>query len=39
MNDQGQCEGCESLAHELAEAKRENEQLRASLSELGADPW
>ena len=26
--DQGQCEKCESLAHELAEVKRENEQLR-----------
>ena len=33
MNDQGQCETCESLAHELAEVKRENEQLRAILSD------
>ena len=32
MNDQGQCETCESLAHELAEVKQENEQLRAILS-------
>lgn len=32
MNDQGQCETCESLAHELAEEKRENEQLWAILS-------
>jgi len=31
--DQGQCEKCESLAHELAEVKRENEQLRAILSD------
>ena len=28
MSDQDQCETCESLAHELAEVKRENEQLR-----------
>ena len=33
MNDQGQCETCESLAHELAEVKRENEQLTAILSD------
>ena len=32
MNDQGQCKTCGSLAHELAEVKRENEQLRAILS-------
>ena len=31
--DQGQCEKCESLAHELAKVKRENEQLRAILSD------
>ena len=30
MNDQGQCDTCESLAHELAEVKQENEQLRAN---------
>ena len=33
MIDQSQCETCESLAHELAEVKRENEQLRAILSD------
>ena len=33
MIEQGQCEACESLAHELAEAKRENEQLRAIMSD------
>ena len=37
MIDQGQCEKCESLAHELAEAKRENEQLRAMLSDKGLE--
>ena len=33
MSDQGQCKTCESLAHELAEVKREDEQLRAILSD------
>ena len=33
MIDPSQCETCESLAHELAEVKRENEQLRAILSD------
>ena len=33
MINQSQCETCESLAHELAEVKRENEQLRAILSD------
>ena len=37
MIDQSQCEACESLAHELAEAKRENEQLRAMLSDKGLE--